>query len=113
MKEHVVLNFDPYYVDDIHQDIFNDDIARTLYLGIRQQHLVNQYFNQNCLDIAGFARSIVGHLDGRILFSWLRGKGMVGSEEQDFADELLPYVLGAKALTWSEATATQKQTGHP
>lgn len=111
MIEEVVLNFDPYYTDDVHIDIFNDPVARTLYLGIKQQHIVSTRFNQNCLDIS--RQVTIRPPDGRVLFAWLVDAGMIGSSEREFSDELLPYVLGQKVITWRQASANEMQTGHP
>jgi len=45
---HLKLRFDPAssQADSEVREVFSDDMARTLWMGVRQGHIVDQYFNR-------------------------------------------------------------------
>ena len=53
LKEPVIMSFDPNESDDVKlKEVFGDDLTRSLWLMIRPGHMVDQYFNDWCLEIA-------------------------------------------------------------
>ena len=113
MIDTLILKFDPSKSDDpMIQQVFADDLARTLWLGIKQGHLASQYFNKECLWAAKQIREAQDNfpllpLTAEGLFDILSNRatvypGLIGSGEREkaFAAELLPYVLGESQLTY-------------
>ena len=107
IKELYTLSFDPNKAEPAIQRVFKDRIARTIWLAIKGQHLVSQYFNQDCVDIARWMRQRLKakeRMDGGVLFNMLSRVGVLGTEEQDFAERLIPYVSGEKKIAWIVAS---------
>jgi hypothetical protein len=63
-KEPICLNFNPKYADPGTESVFEDDVARTLYLMIRPQHLVDITFTMWCLARACEIRAYLGNKKG-------------------------------------------------
>lgn len=109
VSESVVLNFDPKTIDEpLVREIFESKTARTIYLGVKaSHHLINQYFNANCLRLAEWIDSdkLLEGGDGsrsfmsRRLTGWLRDLGMIGYSET-YGQDLLPFVLGELEINY-------------
>lgn len=107
----VKLAFDPEYQgrrDSVIKEIFENKTARILYLAIKVNHIVNQYFNDNCLKIAKWIDDGDLYEDtnyspsrmGVVLNYWLRNLGMIGSSET-YGSKLIPFILGEKIISFS------------
>ncbi len=105
----VGLRFDPRDGSTEIQEIFADDLARTLWLGIKQGHVTTNNFNEDCLCYAEFIRRNLEKEGQEWLTAeklcWILsagyappGKGIIGGSETDFAAEFLPFVLGEKII---------------
>lgn len=58
IKNPVALGFNPKKGNKLIQEIFNDRIARTLCLAIKQQGPVNKkYFGKNCLAVSDYLKT--------------------------------------------------------
>ncbi len=113
IKENVVLAFDPAIdspeLDDEQnktlQEVFANRMARTIWLGIRQGHLVDQNFTQNCLHVASVIEKVLNDgppdLRWRTLGRYLSGCNMLGSSETEFGKELLPFIAGEKEIEFT------------
>jgi len=101
IQDPAVLKFTVADAKPIIQEVFANDMARTLWLGIKGTHLVDQHFNQACLELA----RVIEQRQEPITAGWLTRElqhwNMIGSAET-FGDILLPYVTGEKAITWVE-----------
>ena len=104
--ETVPIPFDPATESEEIQEIFANDIARTLWLGIRQSHSVSQHFNASCLRFAKEIEKMKRKrpLTTRELFHIISARGfgdgfqIIGPMEQDFAAELLPFVNDERTI---------------
>lgn len=97
----VILNFDPEKIEDEKlRRVFADDLARTIWMGWRVNHIVSQDFNDEVLRLAEMVRE-----EKPRLWESLRRLGMrlgpysnfAGTKEDECWRELLPYVAGEKA----------------
>lgn len=101
VNERPVMGFWPIDAEPKIRELFASRTSRMLWLGIKNQHLVNQHFNDTCIRLgkAIDAKLAKGEeLTGRQLTRWLQNGGALGKDE--FGDELLPYVLGQKTILW-------------
>ncbi len=97
------LTFSPEEVPEI-AEIFRNRIARTLWLAIKSQHLVDQRFNEGIALIAQWIE------DGELpenddeaaskMLSWLKGWRMIGPNEIQFTRKLIPYMRGNKIIAY-------------
>jgi len=102
IREEVTLTFDPARSDNpLIRAVFEDDIARNLWLGVKQSHLTNQYFNEGCLRIAAWIKKQKTPLTESALTGFLWNYDMIGTAENDFAKKLLPFATGEKAITYT------------
>jgi hypothetical protein len=107
--ENAVLGFDPETADKEIKEIFSDDLARTLWLAVISGHMTDPYFKKNCLAYAKIIKDIKkkGLLTAEQLFLILSGFakppgcGIIGSAEQRFAAELLPFINGEKTIKFT------------
>jgi hypothetical protein len=91
------LDFDPDLTGHIIHRVFQDRIARNLWLGIKWKHIVDQHFNENCLKVADWIRE--GKLtmdDGAMLNHCLTNAGMIGVNERDMGFLLIPFTVGSR-----------------
>jgi hypothetical protein len=102
MIEHLILHFDPNSPDGdpTMKVIFANDLAKVLYLGIKQGHITSQDFNKRIIGATKSIMAYKGEITCQILFNLLCMTALIGSAERSFAEELLPYVLGQKKFTW-------------
>jgi hypothetical protein len=109
IKETVSLGFDPKTSNPEIQAVFADDLARTLWLAIKQSgFLASQYFCRNLLRCSEEIKRAKkkGPLDNFALFRILGGFGrgptcgVIGPSDQVFAEELLPFVTGEKTISF-------------
>ena len=106
--ESVVLAFDPAVSDGMIKEVFSDELARTLWLAIKQAHIVDQNFSESCLIYARRIEKLrsKGMLNAEQLFRILAGTaivpgcGVIGSGEGVFAAELLPFIMGEKSIAF-------------
>ncbi len=101
---HMKLRFDPLSSDadpDL-REIFSDELAKNLYLAIRQGNLVGEDFIRDCLRFAkrvkaiGLPQSIEGLQDSLRLLD--NPAGSYSSREM--AEKLLPYVSGVRQINY-------------
>ncbi len=82
-------------------EVFENRVARTVWLGVKAGHITSTEFNQNCLTLAGW----IEHEDSPVTSSWLtfqlQSLNMIGSAEK-YGDVLAPYVNGEKDIRWLE-----------
>ena len=102
VKSPVQLKFNPEdpTIEDVVREVFKDDLARTLWLGIRYRHIVSDRFHQKCLDAANYMKEnglpeSPEELRG-ILMGYI-GHLYAGPE---LTRELFPYVLGKEELRY-------------
>lgn len=100
IPEIVKLNFDPKTASREVQDVFSDDIARTIWLTVRSSHPTSQYFNTACLYYAKVIKEARKNssLTAKQLLNILSGDAVIGKNELDFAIDLLPFINGEKAI---------------
>jgi len=104
--EFLSLPFDPKDGDKEIKKIFEDDLARTLWLGIRQGHIVQSNFKKAILAYAKVIRPIKDQesFGAKELFSILSGSHkrsqfrVIGESEKLFVEELLPFIKGEKTI---------------
>ena len=92
--EKLDFTFDPFKSEnpDI-KAVFEDDLAQIIWCAIKRNHLVDQYFNKNCLVLAKELRKKKwANISGRELNAMLRNLGILGSEEWEVGDKIIPYV---------------------
>ena len=97
----IKLQFDPTNVGDpLVRKVFEDDIARLLWMGIRPSHLVGPNFNQKCLNVAEYIREegIPNSLES---FQDVI-RSFIGEEYSkiEFLTELYPYITREKELNY-------------
>lgn len=119
ISENYVLAWNPMYSPKPLPSIFADNIARALWLGWKQQHIVDQYFNQSVLTAAAairrfrpctadaLAEILQAHMDSsREAFGhW--------NEYLAFAELLLPFALGHKVVTWTQSELKPAEADKP
>jgi hypothetical protein len=102
IRENVKLTFDPSCSKEKMQKIFFDNLTRTIWLAGKDGRITEDYFDDWVLFCAEeISRTIEnqGKLTSERLFLILEGK-IIGSEEQEFAEALLPFVLGEKNISY-------------
>jgi hypothetical protein len=101
IKNPAKLKFDP---KDSRTDmnlklVFENKLARTLWMGIKQRHLTSQYFEGHCLNAAkAIEKNGVPDSAEKLEYLISRHFGMGYSKE--FIEELLPYLSGEKNLEY-------------
>ncbi|HPD81950.1 MAG TPA: hypothetical protein PK357_02515 [Candidatus Pacearchaeota archaeon] len=82
--------------------VFKNNIARTLWLGIKQRHITDQYFEANCLKTSNsFEKFGVPKSSEQLVMIINRNFGYGYSKE--FIEELFPYISGSKNLEYEVA----------
>lgn len=99
----LTLNFNPETAGDEIRKVFDDDLARLLWLAIKSSHVVARGFNAGCLRYAETLRRIMEEKPltaERLLLTLggVPGHGILGLNELAFATELLPFVNGTKKI---------------
>ena len=96
------FTFDPFKSSNPEiRAVFQDDIAQIIWVGIKWKHLVDQYFNQNCIGLAKTLRlKKWANITGAELNSMLMSRRMIGSQEEDVGDNLLPYIKGERKFKY-------------
>lgn len=99
-----ILEFYPKDIPEI-AVIFNNRIARTLWLAIKFQHLTDQHFNEGIATITPWIED--GELDAEDdehaamqLYTWLIGWRMIGDSGIPFCRKLIPYIRGNKTIAY-------------
>lgn len=107
IKNPVELQFDPFDEKTTKEvkAVFENKLARTLWMGIKQKHLTDQYFENQCLNVSEIFKKL-GVPDTpeklkRILernFNTLYNSNTLYNKK--FVEELLPYLSGDKDLEY-------------
>ena len=101
--ERVTLAFDPAGMSAALRRVFEDDVARTVWLAVRPGHLVDDHFDENCLTVAKWVRTRKARGDA-LTVGWLNGAlhslGMVGTAERPFCELLLPFMRGERQISY-------------
>lgn len=94
--EQVKFAFDPMKSDNPEIiAVFNDDLAKTIWIAIKRNHLVSESFNKNCLRLASELRKTKNrNITGKQLNDYLSWLDMIGTKEDDVGDKILPYIRG-------------------
>ncbi len=100
--EEVEFEFDPYQSDNpTIRAVFQDDLAQILWVAIKKDHLVSQHFNSQCLLLAKMLRTKkYRNMTGRQLNGWLSSLNIIGCEEKDVGDKLMPYIWGERVFKY-------------
>ena len=106
ISESLILLFDPRKSDIMLKEIFADEVARTLWLGIKQGRSVRKDFDQIIFSHAKIIRAMIesGPLDENVLHDILSGchesspLGVIAKGEVNIVKELLPFVNGEKTI---------------
>ncbi len=101
LKNPVKLNFDPLDKNnkELTNIIFQDEVAKIFWMGIKQVHLTNQYFNQYCLDASKIIQQQgVPNSPEKLKEFILRQFDIPCS--QGFVEDFFPYVSGQKNLEY-------------
>nr|MBI4156136.1 hypothetical protein [Candidatus Woesearchaeota archaeon] len=100
----IVITFNPLDIQDdenrLVKKVFVDDIARTLWLGIRSRHITDQYFHQKCLNLADKIRKDGVPNSDEDLKSLLHRYIGYGYASLEFSGKLLPYIKGENKLEY-------------
>lgn len=112
IKEIVSLAFDPTKAGsgDV-KDVFADDVARIIWLAVKQKHLTTPNFNRACLCISAEIKKMKNDgmipLNEKVLFCMLTGKlasptDILGQGEGglEFARELLLFIKGERTISF-------------
>ncbi len=109
IPETVTLLFNPEAASKEVQEVFANELARTLWLAIKPGHLTSGSFNEDCLRRAKIINGIKKKKESlnaqgflMILSGLAAGPGhmILGATELDFATELLPFVNGDKKISF-------------
>jgi hypothetical protein len=101
IKNPVELNFDPLdkEIGKEVKAVFENKLARTLWMGIKQKHSATQYFESHCLNVSEiFEKLGVPDTPEKLKRILERNFSMIYS--QKFLEELLPYLSGKKDLEY-------------
>jgi len=101
MPQPIKLGFFIVDASEMIRDIFRNRIARTLWMGIKNNHIVDQHFDEHCLELAHFIETRDEPLEAWALTSMLRRRNMTGLTE-NYGEILLPYVTEEKDIEWTE-----------
>lgn len=112
IRETVPLLFDPKNESEEIQTVFADDLARTIWLAVKDGHVAGQYFNRNCLYYARViadlkkTKQLTAEQLMRILSGWAMSPvdGIMGDHDLAFATELLPFINGEKTIKFEIRT---------
>ena len=106
IKNPVELKFDPYDEKTTKEvkAIFENRLARTLWMGIKQIRIVDQSFEKQCLNVSEIFEKL-GVPDTpeklkRILEKNFNAVYDITNYNKKFIEELLPYLLGDKDLEY-------------
>jgi len=101
IKNPTKLKFDPKdeKIGEELKLVFENKLARTLWMGIKQRHLASQYFEGHCLNAAKSLEKI-GVPDSAEKLEYIITRHFGVGYSQEFIDELLPYLTGKKNLEY-------------
>jgi hypothetical protein len=97
----VKLGFDPLDLSlrrDL-REVFENKLARTLWMGIRQRHISDQYFETNCLKVSKIIEKD-GIPESKEKLDYLISRHFGCGYSKEFIEELFPYVSGEKNLEY-------------
>ena len=102
----VKLTFDPQAESEIIREVFADDTARTLWLGVKRGHVVSTTFSEDCLAFAKVLDKLMPESAWALFlllsggFAWPRAIIGHGKSEEEFAEGLLPYLTGRQTILY-------------
>jgi hypothetical protein len=101
IKTPVKLGFNPLDKNQRKEikKVFENKLARTLWMGIKQGHLTNQYFENHCLNTSEIFEKL-GVPESPERLRIILEKQFNMTYQQEFLEELLPYLLGKKDLEY-------------
>jgi hypothetical protein len=101
IKNPVELKFDPSdeKIGEELKSVFENKLARTLWMGIKQRHLTDQYFESYCLNISEIFEKL-GIPDTTNKLKRILERNFNRTYSQKFLEELLPYLSGKKNLEY-------------
>ena len=88
------LTFDPKELDTLVKNVYEDDIARTLWLAIKPKHLCGPDFPQHCLNTAAYIREQGTPDSAEGLHKVLHGHFGYPPFDMALVEQLLPYLHG-------------------
>lgn len=106
IREHVKLGFNPatQTEDDNLRKVFEDDIARILWLAWKPGHIVNQHFAAQVLARAQRIRAMPPKTPDdlfALLYTFTGADSNFPRHDcRNFADVALPYLTGEKKITF-------------
>ena len=88
------FTFDPSKTTDpVLRNVFEDELAKTVWIFIKRSHLVDQHFNENCLHLATWLRMRkIRYITGAQLNVHLKYLSIIGSEEEGVGQRLLRFI---------------------
>ena len=86
--------FDPSKTTSVSlRRVFDDELAKTVWIFIKRSHLVGEYFNENCIQVAEWLRMRkIRYITGAQLNVHLIYLGIIGSQEEGVGDKLLRFI---------------------
>jgi hypothetical protein len=79
--------------------VFENKLARTLWMGIKQRHLTNQYFEGHCLNVSEIFEKL-GVPDTPEKLKRILERNFNRVYDRRFVEELLPYLSEDKNLEY-------------
>lgn len=100
--EQVKFSFDPFKSENpAIRAVFEDKLAQIIWCAIKRNHIVDQYFNENCLRLADELRKKKwANISGGQLNGWLRDMHIIDSMEDNVGDKILPYIKGERKFKY-------------
>jgi RimJ/RimL family protein N-acetyltransferase len=97
----IKLKFDPKgnKISEELKSVFENKLARTLWMGIKQRHITDQYFEDSCLGLAKLIE-IKGAPDSAEKLEYMIDRYFGRGYSKEFISELLPYLSGEKNLEY-------------
>lgn len=88
------FTFDPSKTTDpVLKKVFADELAKTIWIFIKRSHLVDQHFNDQCLQVAKWLRlRKIRHITGEQLNTHLKYLSIIGSAEEGVGQKLLKFI---------------------
>jgi hypothetical protein len=81
------------------REVFENKLARTLWIGIKQRHLTDQYFEGHCLKVSKIIEKD-GIPESTEKLEYLINRHFGNGYSKEFIAELFPYVSGEKNLEY-------------
>jgi hypothetical protein len=79
--------------------VFENKLARTLWIGIKQRHLTSDLFESQCLNMTKTIEK-EGVPKSKEKLEYLINRHFENGYSKEFIDELFPYISGEKTLEY-------------